>query len=55
VQRLCIVAYVGRGLERVRGRAREKRSKSRGDYSAMIVEQHNISKPIEIKYFEVDC
>jgi hypothetical protein len=59
VERLCIVAYSDRGLERVRGRQRErereKTSKSRRDYATMIWEQHDISKPIEIKYFKSDC
>ena len=36
-------------------REREKPSKSRGDYATMIREQHDISKPIETKYFKFDC
>jgi hypothetical protein len=40
VQRLCIVAYRDRGLERVRERVRglerEMISKSRGDYTTII-------------------
>jgi hypothetical protein len=38
-----------------RERAREKTSKSRGDYVTLIREQHDLSKPIEIKYFRFDC
>ena len=41
--------------EREREREREKTSKSRGHYAAMIREQHDVSKPIEIKYFKFDC
>ena len=51
MQRFCIVAYRDRELERVR----EKTSKSRGDYATMIREQHDVSKPIEIKYFKFYC
>jgi hypothetical protein len=53
VQRLCIIAYSDRGLERVR--EREKTSKSRGYYATLIREQHDVRKPIEIKYFKCDC
>jgi hypothetical protein len=49
VLRLCIAAYRDRGLER------EKTSKLRGDYTNMIREQHDVSKPKEIKYFKSDC
>jgi hypothetical protein len=40
-----------RGLERVRERERQT-SKSRGDYATLMWEQHDVSKPIEIKYFK---
>jgi hypothetical protein len=38
-----------------REREREKTSKSRGDYATMIGEQHDVSKPIEIKYLKFNC
>jgi len=41
--------------EREGEREREKTSKSRGDYATLIREQHDVSKPIEIKYFKFDC
>ena len=44
-----------RERERERERGREKTSKSRGDYASMIRAQHDVSKPIEIKYFKFDC
>jgi hypothetical protein len=51
-----MVDYRDRGLERVtereREREREKTSKSRGDYATTILEQHDISKAIETKYFK---
>jgi hypothetical protein len=55
VKRLSMVAYRDRGLERVTEREREKTSKSRGDYATMIREQHDVSKPTEIKYLKFDC
>jgi hypothetical protein len=33
----------------------EKTSKSRGDYASTIRDQHDVNKPTETKFFELDC
>ena len=50
MQRLCIAVYRDRNLERVRERERIPVS-----HATMIREQHDVSKPVEIKYFKFDC
>jgi len=41
--------------ERESDRETEKPSKSWGDYATVTREQHDVSKPIEMKYFKFDC
>jgi len=44
-----------RERDREREREREYTNRSQGDYATMIWEQHDVSKPIETKYFKFDC